>query len=501
MDQLKSAIKELIRSGHSLSESELESRLNDLLPKSSFDNIILLSDSYKVSHWVQYPPGTEFVYSYFESRGGKCPHVLFFGLQYIVKRYLEGVVVTREKIREAESYFERHFGSLKNFNKSGWEYIVDVHGGRLPVSIKAVPEGTIVPTHNVLLTCVNTDPQCFWLTNFIETLLVQVWYPSTVATNSYAQKILIKEWMMKTGCFDEESLLFKLHDFGFRGVSSVESSAIGGLAHLINFRGTDTMSALMCGSQYYGELCAGFSIPASEHSTMTSWGQAHELDAFRNMLQQYPDGLVACVSDSWDVFRACEKFWGEELRDLIMKRNGRLVVRPDSGDPPTVVVKVLELLAGTPGKNFEPFLTRTSTGHKLLPSQIRLIQGDAIDYEMIGKIYAAMDLAGWAADNVGFGSGGALLQKMNRDTQKFAFKCSSVTVSGEERDVYKDPVTDPGKKSKKGRLSLVCNEGVWSTVKQSELVDQSSDRLVEIFRNGEMIVEYTLSDIRKRASD
>jgi len=351
------------------------------------------------------------------------------------------------------------------------------------------------------LTCVNTDPACFWLTNFVETLLVQVWYPCTVSTNSHAQKILIKEWMEKTGSFDDQSLVFKLHDFGFRGVSSVESSAIGGLAHLVNFRGTDTMSALMCGSKYYGEPAAGFSIPASEHSTITSWGKEHELDAFRNMLLQYPEGLVACVSDSWNVFQAAENFWADDLRDLVMNRNGRLVVRPDSGDPPTVVVKVLELLAGSPEKGFGPFVTLTSTGHKLLPPQIRVIQGDAVDYEMIGNIYSAMDAAGWAAENVGFGSGGALLQKMNRDTLKFAFKCSSVTVDGEERDVYKDPITDPGKKSKKGRLALIRDdEGNWSTVKQSELPTGAIDHLVEVFRDGRILVDYTLSDIRSRSS-
>jgi nicotinamide phosphoribosyltransferase len=466
-------------------------------PDDPFDNILLLSDSYKVSHWVQYPPKTEFVYSYFESRGGQFPHVLFFGLQYIVKRYLQGVVVTAEKISQAEAYFKLHFGSAKNFNKAGWEYILNVHDGQLPISIKAVAEGTIVPTHNVLLTCVNTDPNCYWLTNFIETILVQVWYPSTVATNSYAQKKLIQEWMMKTGCFDQESLDFKLHDFGFRGVSSVESSAIGGLAHLVNFRGTDTLSALICGSEFYSEPCAGYSIPASEHSTITSWGKDHEVDAFRNMLNQYPDGLVACVSDSWDVFNAAENFWASGLRDLIMARDGRLVIRPDSGDPPSVVVKVLELLAGDPQKGFGPFLTTTSTGHKLLPRQIRVIQGDAIDYDMIEKIYSAMHSAGWAADNVGFGSGGALLQKMNRDTLKFAFKCSSVTIDGREVDVYKDPVTDPGKRSKKGRLALGHEQGEWQTVKHDPGV---CDQLVEIFRNGELLVEYSLSDIRNRAS-
>ena len=458
-----------------------------------------MSDSYKVSHFVQYPPGTEVVYSYFESRGGKFPEVLFFGLQYIIKRYFTGRVVTIEKIREAEEYFQLHFGTLRNFNKEGWEYIVEKYDGHLPVSIKAVREGSVVPTHNVLATCENTDPKCFWLTNFLETLLVQAWYPCTVATNSRAQKLLIQEWMERTGC-DLTTLDFKLHDFGFRGVSSVESSALGGLAHLVSFKGTDTMSAIVCGRHYYHCDMAGYSIPASEHSTITSWGRDHELDAYRNMLVHYPEGIVACVSDSWDIFNATRNLWGHELRDMILSRHeGRLVIRPDSGDPPTVVVKCLELLGG-PSGGFEHLVTRTCTGHRLLPPQVRLIQGDAVCYEMIGKIYAAMAQAGWAADNVGFGSGGALLQQMNRDTLKFAMKCSAVVIDGVEHEVYKDPITDPGKTSKRGRLALVKrNDGSVTTIKQTEMKQDDTDLLVEVFRNGKVLVDYSLDEVRARA--
>jgi nicotinamide phosphoribosyltransferase len=183
---------------------------------------------------------------------------------------------------------------------------------------------------------------------------------------------------------------------------------------------------------------------------------------------------------------------------MIMHRNGRLVIRPDSGDPPTVVVNVLELLAGK-GGGFESFITRTKTDHKLLPPQVRVIQGDAVDYEMIGKVYEAMLQGGWAADNVGFGSGGALLQKMNRDTQKFAMKCSAVTIDGNDREVYKDPITDPGKQSKKGRLALVKRNGVFETIKHLGLVEGELDHLTEIFKNGKIIKEYTLDDIRERA--
>ena len=472
---------------------------SDAFPAFS-DNIIILSDSYKVSHYRQYPPGTQHVYSYFESRGGKFADVLFFGLQYIIKRYFAGQVVTAAKIREADEYFAPHFGSSSNFNKAGWEYILAKHDGYLPVSIRAVREGSVVPTHNVLLTCENTDPHCFWLTNFLETLLVQVWYPTTVATNSRAQKLLIHDWLVKTGSTDASSAVeFKLHDFGFRGISSVESSAIGGLAHLVNFRGTDTMSALACGRQYYGCEMAGFSIPASEHSTITSWGRDKELLAFQNMIESYPTGIVACVSDSWDVFNACSQYWGKDLRDMIMARDGRLVIRPDSGDPPTVVVKCLELLGGV-GGGFEHFVTKTSTGHRLLPPQLRIIQGDAVDFEMIGKIYEAMSAAGWAAENVGYGSGGALLQRMDRDTLKFAMKCAAVVIDGVEHDVYKDPITDPGKKSKRGRMALILENGGYKTVPIQERPEGVEDQLIEVFRNGHVMHEYTLDEIRNQAS-
>jgi len=462
------------------------------------DNIILLSDSYKASHHRQYPPNTSLVFSYFESRGGKFESVLFFGLQYILKRYFEGPVVTRAKIDQAEAFFSLHFGDSGHFNKAGWEHILNHHGGFLPVSIKAVAEGSVVPNHNVLFTIENTDPACFWLPNFLETLLVEVWYPCTVATNSKHQKLRIIEYMHKSGCVNISSADYKLHDFGFRGVSSVESSAIGGLAHLVCFKGTDTLSAISCGAEYYDCPMAGFSIPASEHSTITSWGRDCELDAFRNMLQQYPNGPVACVSDSWDIFRATKDFWGKELRDLIMNRNGCLVIRPDSGYPPEVVLKVLELLGGEKG-GFEKFITRTKTGHKLLPPQIRVIQGDAVDYEMIANVYDAVLAGGWAADNVSFGSGGALLQKINRDTLKFALKCCAVVVNGCEREVYKDPVTDPGKKSKKGRLTLVKRDGRFVTVKESETLLGDAIALREVFRNGKVLVQHSLDDIRARA--
>lgn len=456
------------------------------------NNICWLTDSYKVSHHLQYPPGTQRVYSYFESRSGSTfSETTFFGLQYWLKRYLSGPVVTVEKIDQAERLFKAHFGG-QVFNRTGWEHILQSHGGRLPVEIKAIPEGSIVGESNVLMTVTNTDDKAFWLTNYLESLLVQTWYPCTVATQSRAMKQVIRSYLQRTG--DPEAIDFKLHDFGFRGVTCPEQAAIGGAAHLVNFKGTDTLSALVLLSQFYGEPCAGFSIPAAEHSTITSWGKEHEVDACRNMLTQFPSGLVATVSDSYDIFNCCENIWGGVLRDPVLARDGVLVIRPDSGDPATVVVKVLDILGNRFG------FTLNTKGYKVLNPKVRVIQGDGIDLKMIDRILKTMEQAHWSADNVAFGSGGGLLQKLNRDTQRFAFKCSSVTVNGQERDVFKQPITDTGKKSKAGRLKLVLDDrtGVLTTVPSS---DPRPDQLQTVFRNGELLIDQTFEQVRQRAAD
>merc|ERR1719487_2598195 len=282
------------------------------------------------------------------------------------------------------------------------------------------------------------------------------------------QKISIIKAMEETGQTNwniPEGSVFKLHDFGFRGVSSVESAATGGCGHLVNFLGTDTVAAMVAARTYYGAgIASGHSIPASEHSTITSWGVDGEVDAMRNMLEQYPEGLVACVSDSFNIWRACKDYWGTALKDKIKGRIsgdkfGRLVVRPDSGDPAETCVKINQILC----EQFAEDVITTKTGHKLLPPYIRVIQGDGIDYETVPQILEALKTAGYAADNMVFGSGGALLQKVNRDTFKCAFKCSDITINGKSREVFKDPITDNGKASKKGRLTLMKAEDAATT--------------------------------------
>lgn len=460
-------------------------------------NIILMTDSYKVSHWLQYPPKTETVYSYFESRGGKWQDVVFFGLQYYLKKYLTGRGITGNNLDEAEELFAAHFGNPKLFNREGWEYILSAHAGRLPISIKAVPEGSVVPGHNVLMTIENTDPKCYWLTNYLETLLVQVWYGCTVATQSREMKLLLLKYLNRTG--DPSLIPFKLHDFGYRGVSSVETAGVGGAAHLVNFMGTDTFEGVMVANKYYGEPMAGYSIPAAEHSTITSWGQEHEVDAMANMLQAYPEGLVAVVSDSFNIFEACSKLWGGALKDKVLNRNGTVVIRPDSGDPVEVLVKGTPNVMDTLGEAFG--FTVNAKGYKVLNDKVRVIQGDGIDFEMLDSILYAFQQAGWSTDNIAFGSGGGLLQKLNRDTLKFAFKCAAITRDGVEYPVFKNPVTDKGKRSKSGRLALERVYGSHGSTYRTVPTSQPgvTDELVEVFRNGKLLVDQSFAQIRDRA--
>jgi nicotinamide phosphoribosyltransferase len=454
-------------------------------------NLVLETDSYKFTHWKQYPPGTEHVYSYLESRGGMFPQTLFFGLQFYLRKYLCGVVVNEEDVREARVFVDKHLAPGM-FNFDGWMHVVRKHGGRLPVVIKAVPEGSVVGIQNVLMTIENTDPECYWLPNYLETLLLKVWYPITVATLSQAIRKVVLEFLQRSG--DPGLIDFKLHDFGYRGVSSEETAGIGAAGHLINFKGTDTVAGILLLQQYYlSQEMEGFSIPAAEHSTITAWGRENEAQAYENMLTQFPEGLVAVVSDSYNVYEACEKLWGGVLREEVLQRAGTLVVRPDSGKPREVVLKVLEILGAKFGSE------TNAKGYRVLNPKVRVIQGDGVNYWTIQDTLTAMNRAGWSADNITFGMGGALLQQLNRDTQQFAFKCSSVTVRGEDRDVFKDPIEGHDKASKRGRLGLHCNDGHWMTVRTQRGIADTEDLLRPVFHDGELLVEQSVAEIRQRA--
>lgn len=459
--------------------------------------VIIDSDSYKTVHNQMYPPGTTRVFSYLESRGGQFDDQVMFGLQYILKEYLTGVVVTDQQIDMAKAIVESHMGSPDTFNEAGWRYIVREHGGCLPLKISAVPEGTRITPHNALVTVVNTDPECYWLVNYMETALMRVWYPITVATLSRNIRTVLERYLELTG--SPERIDFMLQDFGSRGSTSRESAAIGGAAHLVNFQGSDTMVAIPFLMKYYGAVTMpAFSVPASEHSTITSWGRNRESEAYRNLLTLYPTGIVSIVSDSYDIFNACDKIYGEELRDLIMQRDGVTVIRPDSGDIIPTVLRILELL----GRRFGT--TVNSKGYHVLPPQIRVLQGDGMNINTIQQLCQALMDAGWSLDNIAcFGMGGKLLQGVDRDTLKFAFKCCAIEIDGVWHPVYKDPVTDPGKTSKQGIVYVVWHQNCaerYRTYTKLTLDPIANDELIPVFKNGQMLREYTLAQIRARAN-
>ncbi|XP_064145922.1 nicotinamide phosphoribosyltransferase isoform X3 [Loxodonta africana] len=431
-------------------------------------NILLATDSYKVTHYKQYPPNTSKVYSYFECREKKTENAkgrkvkyeetVFYGLQYILNKYLRGKVVTEEKIQEAKEVYKEHFQD-DVFNEKGWNYILDKHEGKLPIEVKAVPEGSVIPRGNVLFTVENTDPECYWLTNWIETILVQSWYPITVATNSREQKKILAKYLLETSG-NLDGLEYKLHDFGYRGVSSQETAGIGASAHLVNFKGTDTVAGIALIKKYYGtkDPVPGYSVPAAEHSTITAWGKDHEKDAFEHIVTQFSSVPVSVVSDSYDIYNACEKIWGEDLRHLIVSRSTEapLIIRPDSGNPLDTVLKILE----------------------------------------------GMKQKKWSIENIAFGSGGALLQKLTRDLLNCSFKCSYVVTNGLGINVFKDPVADPNKRSKKGRLSLHRTPaGNFVTIEEGKgaLEEYGHDLLHTVFKNGEVTKSYSFDEVRENA--
>lgn len=459
---------------------------------SNLNNLILNSDSYKTSHWLQYPPGSEYMSSYVEARKGDYD-VVFFGLQAYIKEYLSKPITTAD-IEEAEQVITAH--GLP-FNRSGWERLVEKHGGYLPIRIQAVPEGSIVPVSNVVCQIINTDPEFYWLPSYLETSLLRaIWYPSTVSSLSYYCKNVIKAALDKSAD-SQAGLPFKLHDFGARGASSLESVALGSLAHLVNFSGTDSITALVSASRWYGmdQEMPAFSIPAAEHSTMTAWGRERESQAYANMLKQFggEGNTVAVVSDSYDLWNAIDNIWGDELKQQIETMGGTLVIRPDSGDPAKVVREALERLSVKFGYSVN------SKGYKILPDYVRLIQGDGISPQSLGKILQTVMKAGFSADNVTFGMGGGLLQQVTRDTMSWAMKASAIQIDGEWKDIFKDPITSRSKRSKKGLLALVKDDqGNLNTIKEDKLQNNADNLLRDVFVDGKLLVDDTLTTIRQR---
>jgi nicotinamide phosphoribosyltransferase len=462
-------------------------------------NPLLNVDSYKHSHFLQYPAGTEGMFSYIEARkdnsGFGIDRVTFFGLQGWIKDYLM-TPITMKDVDQAAKICKIHG---EPFAYEEWKRVVNDHGGLPPFVIRAVKEGTQVPIGEVLVTVEALDSKISavnrlfmsWIESFFETqALRSTWFGTTVATISRHCKEIIFGFLAETSDHPIDEIPFKLHDFGARGASSTETSWIAGAAHLINFMGTDTMSALQwLNERYHADYeSLGFSIPAAEHSTITSWSKSGESQAYRNMCDKFGSGLFAVVSDSYNIFNAVKDIWGTELRDLVLSLPGTLVVRPDSGDPVQVVTAIVGILADKFG------FTLNSKGYKVL-NKVRVIQGDGVNPTSIRAILTALKLAGFSAENVAFGMGGALHQKVDRDTFGFAMKCSAVLIDGTWHDVFKDPIAG-GKTSKRGRLALILDENGKPTTIRSESLMGRKDLLEVVYDYGKLVRDQNFSEVR-----
>lgn len=513
MQSLQKILKERLAEAIKNRDFDAIEKMEPLLVKAldKPHNLILLSDAYKYSHHKVYAKGTTKIYSYLESRGGQFNETVFYGLQIFLKEYLEGMAITMEDIDEAEWYLTNVFGKEGVFDRTKWEYIVNNLGGKLPIRIKAVPEGLAINVKNVLMTVENTDDNCAWLTNFLESVLLQIWYPITVSTLSReVKKLVIKAYEDTTDLpvnIIDFLADYVLTDFGFRGVSSVQSARNGGSAHLVNFMGSDTVYAGKVPVEFYGsDKPYTASVPATEHSCMTQEGEEGELNVMRRVLETFPTGIVACVSDSYNIFRACGQYWGEELKELILSRppepGNQLVVRPDSGDPKRTLLEVFNIL-------FDKFgYTVNSKGYRILVPQIRVIQGDKVNINSIGEIYDMMKENNISAENLAFGMGGKLLQGVNRDTCQFAFKMSYMELGTKHVNIYKSPteidadgnIIRSFKQSKSGRMKLIKTDSGYKTItSKDEGFDDAEDELVEVFRDGEIIKEWNFKEIRNRA--
>jgi len=440
------------------------------------------------------PFGTEKVHSYLEARkGAKFPYTLFFGLYPYLNNLIDNFP-TMKDLEEASLLSSFHFGSNQVFNRRDWEEILKL--GYFPVKIKAVPEGSVIPIFNVLMTVVNTDKRFPWITNFLESYLTHVWYPTTVATYSRVTKELISRFLNETSN-DFSSLPFMLHDFGYRGTTDPFAAAIGGAGHLINFLGTDTLPAMKLAHDFYNANYNGlaYSVPASEHSIMTSLGPVGESRIVDNLIQKNPTGILSVVADSYDIYNFVSKYLLER-RGAINSRNGTFVVRPDSvtdrhPTPASLTLWIIEELGNIFG--FEC----NSKGYKVLIPKVRVLWGDGIDLDGIEAILSTLKTNGWAANNMVFGMGGGLLQKHNRDTQRFAFKASANLRNGQWVDIYKKPI-DMSKASKRGRLALSLEGNNYRTV-ESLNYEFKHDELVTVYEDGKLSNIPTFSEIRERA--
>jgi nicotinamide phosphoribosyltransferase len=474
---------------------------------------ILMKDGYKADHRSQYPEGTEYIYANFTPRGSRikgCDSVVVFGVQYLIKKFLIEEFTSTFFTRPKEQVLQEYQSIMDSYLGPGMistDHLRELHDlGYLPIHIKALPEGTRCPIKVPFMTIVNTDPRFFWLTNMLETLIsTTLWHPITSATTADRYRRLFDEFSIETGGADWFTSL-QGHDFSMRGMCGVEAATVSAAAHLTSFTGTDTIPAIPWLNKYYyadREAIVGCSVPATEHSVMCLGEKATEIDTFKRLVNEiYPNGIVSIVSDTWDFWQVVTEFL-PALKDDIMARDGKVVIRPDSGDPVDIICGTDDYLCETPEQKgliqclWETFGgTVNEAGYKVLDPHIGAIYGDSITYERAQAILSRLKAQGFASDNIVFGIGSYTYQYVTRDTHGFAVKATMGVVNGEQRAIFKDPKTDSGlKKSAKGLLHVTED---LKLVDECTWLQEDRGALRTVFKNGLTYNETSLTEIRER---
>lgn len=479
-------------------------------------NPLLYTDGYKIDHRRQYPKGTSLVYSNWTPRKSRIEgidNVVFFGLQYFIKKYiLEDFKVNFFEQPKSEicQKYSRRINNYLGENAVGIKHIEALHDlGYIPMVIKALPEGVSVPTKIPMFTMYNTLPEFFWLTNYFETLLsTTVWLPCNSATIAKQYRDILDKYAEKTSTATE-FVDWQGHDFSMRGMAGMEAAMLSAAGHLLSFTGTDTIPAIDFLETYYRadsdkELIGG-SVAATEHSVMSMGTNTGELDTFKRLITEiYPGGIVSIVSDTWDLWKVLTEYL-PKLKKEVLARNGKVVIRPDSGDPVAIICgnpngKTIEEQKGVIELLWDIFGgIENSKGYKELDSHIGAIYGDSITIERATQICERLKQKGFASTNVVLGIGSFTYQYNTRDTFGFAMKATYGEVNGNGREIYKDPVTDDGtKKSAKGLLKVELQNGVYKLHDQVTWEEEKQGDLKEVFRDGKLLIDYSLNEIRKQ---
>lgn len=494
-------------------------------------NASLLTDGYKLDHRRQYPKGTEYVYANWTPRSnGYMPDAkdgaVVFGIQYFIKKYLidrfnNDFFNLPEDVAVAQ--FKRRVDTFLGKNEVGSEHIRELHRlGYLPIRLKALPEGSICPIRVPMITVVNTNPKFFWLTNFLETIMsCELWLPMTSATTSRLYRKELERHAEKTGFTPDINLGFLCHDFSMRGMAGLEAAITSGMGHLTSFVGSETLPAIEAVEKYYNanaekEIIA-MTVPASEHSVMCAGGKEDEFETFKRFITEiYPSGFCSIVSDTWDLWKVITDYL-PRLKDTIMARDGRLVIRPDSGNPVDIIcglpqsdiddmsfeeiyenkseiVGVYELLWNIFGG------TINEKGYKVLDPHIGVIYGDSITRERQKEIYHRLEVKGFAATNLVLGVGSFTFQYVTRDCLGFAMKATWCQINGEAREIFKSPKTDSGmKKSLKGLIRVDKDQyGIYYATDCVSPEQEAGGCLEVVFEDGKLIKETTFNQIRER---